>query len=136
MILVQSKTQLNLGILQNMNLQRFYQFWFVLTTLVVVILPYYWAYVISVELDVNFSSGIAIYTPEIAFSVLGFFALIGMWKGFKLGLMYGFFSAIVIFPALKFLMGSPTVNTWFISAGLMIVLCMMHRFFVNVDANV
>jgi hypothetical protein len=119
-----------------MNLILFYRFWFALTAFVVVILPYYWVYGVSKELEVDYSSGIAVYTPEIAFSVLGFFALVGMWRGVKLGIIYGFFSAIVIFPALKFLMGSPTVNTWFISAGLMIVLCMMHRFFMNVDANV
>jgi hypothetical protein len=111
-----------------MNLRHFYRFLFALTILVVVILPYYWAYGVSVELNVDYSSGIAVYAPEIAFSVLGFFALIGMWRGFKLGLMYGFFSAIVVFPALKFLMGSPTVNTWFISSGLMVTLCLMAKY--------
>jgi hypothetical protein len=111
-----------------MNLRQFYRFLFALTILVVVILPYYWAYGVSVELNVDYSSGIAVYAPEIAFSVLGFFALIGMWRGFKLGLMYGFFSAIVVFPALKFLMGSPTVNTWFISSGLMVTLCLMAKY--------
>jgi hypothetical protein len=110
-----------------MNLQPFYRFWFALTTIVVVILPYYWAYGVSIQLNIDYSSGIAIYTPEIAFSVLGFFALVGMWRGFKLGLMYGLFSAIAVFPALKFLMGSPTVNTWFISSGLMITLCLMSK---------
>jgi hypothetical protein len=111
-----------------MNLRHFYRFLFALTILVVVILPYYWAYGVSVELNVDYSSGIAVYAPEIAFSVLGFFALIGMWRGFKLGLMYGFFSAIVVFPALKFLMGSPTVNTWFIISGLMVTLCLMAKY--------
>ena len=109
-----------------MRLIYTYRLLFLLTLLLAVILPYFWAYDFSVTREVNYAKGLSHFFSEIVFSVLALLGLLGIWQRFKHAIAFSLLSSLVMFPMLKMSIGSPTTDSWFINSILMLALCVFN----------
>ena len=123
------------------NLMRiFFRIWFLITFIFVCVLPFYWS---AQQLEVFYSLGnensysyfdmLELYLPEIVLSVASFIFMVLLIANKKIARFGIWLFAIVVYPLLKWNLGSPTYNVWIFSTGLLVVLCLLD--FKNSNAS-
>ena len=118
----------------------FFRIWFLITFIFVCVLPFYWS---AQQLEVFYSLGnensysyfdmLELYLPEIVLSVASFIFMVLLIANKKIARFGIWLFAIVVYPLLKWNLGSPTYNVWIFSTGLLVVLCLLD--FKNSNAS-
>jgi len=110
----------------------FFRFWFLLTFIFVCVLPFYWSakqlkvfYSLGNENSYSYLDMLELYLPEIVLSIASTVFMVLLTTNKKIAKLGILVSALVVYPILKYNLGSPTYNVWFFSAGLLVVLCLL-----------
>ena len=116
----------------------FFRFWLLLTFIFVCVLPFYWAgkqlsvfYSLGNENSYSYLDMLELYLPEIVLSIASTVFMVLLIANRKIARLGILVFAIVVYPILKYSLGSPTYNVWFFSAGLLVVLCILDFYRSN-----